>query len=188
MPNGRYKRYIPFDCFYVCTTFNAYSPWMQRQIFASATVAWRSNRIGKNYCTCMLSASHLTCSLFLLIPVCPCSWEARTWNNVLEIGVILTNIDVCSNSEWYYLQGLKDRNIGCQFNVVGRQIKHLSAGFAVQHSQDKCSWLVRDVIDIYMQEMSNEGAWGWGWAGRGWGGTFVRGGFVWHVGIRKATL
>lgn len=33
----------------------------------------------------------------------------------------------------------------------------LSAGFAIKPSLDKCTWLVRDVLDIYMQEMTLDG-------------------------------
>ena len=64
---------------------------------------------------------------------------------------------VMSFDEWRIQAGMPEKNTNCEFTLVGRNVKHLSAGFAVQHNHAKCSWLVRDVLDLHLQEMTDEG-------------------------------
>jgi hypothetical protein len=64
---------------------------------------------------------------------------------------------IMSYDEWRIQEGMPEKNTDCQFTFVGRNIKHLSAGFAVMHNHAKCSWLVRDVLDLHLQEMVDEG-------------------------------
>ena len=64
---------------------------------------------------------------------------------------------IMSYDEWRIQEGMPEKNTDCEFTFVGRNIKHLSAGFAVMHNHAKCSWLVRDVLDLHLQEMTDEG-------------------------------
>eukprot|EP00802_Teleaulax_amphioxeia_P007544 Tamp_07551.p1 GENE.Tamp_07551~~Tamp_07551.p1 ORF type:complete len:637 (+),score=109.74 Tamp_07551:145-1911(+) len=64
---------------------------------------------------------------------------------------------VMSYDEWRIQMGIKELNPDCQFGLVGRNIKYMQAGFAVKHSSDKCSWLVRDVLDLHLHDMTDDG-------------------------------
>ena len=64
---------------------------------------------------------------------------------------------VMSYDEWRIQMGIKELNPDCQFGLVGRNINYMQAGFAVKHSSDKCSWLVRDVLDLHLHDMTDDG-------------------------------
>ena len=58
---------------------------------------------------------------------------------------------------WRISESLTSLNPGCRFEYVGRPVVQLSAGFAIKPCVTKCTSLVRDVLDIYMQEMVIDG-------------------------------
>jgi ABC-type amino acid transport substrate-binding protein len=77
---------------------------------------------------------------------------------ILDMAAGLCDAAVVSNNEWSVLQSQAKFNGNCTLQYVGRPLFVISAGFAVaQDSTDKCSSLLRDVLDIHFKNMKREG-------------------------------
>ena len=64
---------------------------------------------------------------------------------------------VIDHDQWRSYRSKQANNPGCAFEYVGRPIFSVSAGFALMQSADKCTHIVRDVLDIFMQEIILDG-------------------------------